>query len=123
MNSYQFGNFGASNGKDVLNSYIYWDVENNRCGNNVVSCLTNYLKDMRYSSGPKFWKLTIFFDNCVGQYKSKITIWYILCLLYIILFYHITLLFLIRGNPNNAAYHTFILFNGGYHKRYIFKYE
>ena len=45
MNVYHFEISDVLTGKDVLYSSIYIEVEVNKFGNNVVSCLMNYFKE------------------------------------------------------------------------------
>ena len=108
-------------GKDVLHLYIYIDGEVDKSGNNVVSCLMNYFKEMRYLSRPTFGQLTIFSDNCPGKNKNKINIFYIICLVDTTIFYHITLFF-IRGYAKNTADRLFNLLKDRNYKREIFIY-
>ena len=58
--------------------YIYSEVEGKKGGSNLVLCLMNHFKEMGYFDRTDFGELSIFADNCEGQNKNKITIWYIL---------------------------------------------
>ena len=64
----------------------------------------------------------IFTDICAGQNKKKITILYILWMVYTGIFSCVTMLFF-QGHTNSAAYILFNLLEVEYHNRDIFTYE
>ena len=59
----------------------------------MVLCLINNLKEMRYFYGPTFGELTICADNCMGQNKKNITIWYVIWIVDTGLFYQVIMFF------------------------------
>ena len=83
-------------GKYVPHLHIYREGCVNKGGNSVVSFFINHFKYIGYFSCHTFVELTIIFDNCTGQNKSKIAMSYIICQVDTGVFHRLTLLFLFQ---------------------------
>ena len=123
LNIYQFGIVDCSDGSDTLYSYVYSEGDGKKGGNNVVSCLMKNFEEMGYFQAPNYGELTICADNCTGQNKNRMVIWFIIWLVETGHFNKVTLLFFVRGHTKNAADRLFNLLKHGYHNRDIFTFD
>ena len=64
---------------------------------------------MGYFGSPTFGEITFFPDNCVGQNKNRITIWYALWLLYVELFFSCETVYFLFGETQRTLQIFFLI--------------